>query len=86
MKNACVHAHSLCVSDSSVTPWTVAPQAPLFIGFSRQEHWSGLSFPPPEDLPDPWIEPESLASPALTGRFLTTAQPGKCVYLPIKGV
>ena len=61
MKNACVHAHSLCVSDSSVNPWTVAPQAPLFIGFSRQEHWSGLSFPPPEDLPDPRIKPMSLA-------------------------
>ena len=42
--------HSV-VSDSFVTPWTVACQAPLFMGFSRQEYWSGLSFPPPRDLP-----------------------------------
>ena len=39
--------------------WTVAHQAPLSLGFSRQEHWSGLPFPTPEDLPDPRIEPES---------------------------
>ena len=38
------------------TPWTVAHQAPLSIGFSRQEHWSGLPFPSPEDLRDPGIE------------------------------
>ena len=43
------------------TPWTVAHQAPLSVGFSHQEYWSGLPFPPPEDLPDPGIEPESLA-------------------------
>ena len=43
------------------TPWTVAHQAPLSVGFSCQEYWSGLSFPPPGDLPDPGIEPESLA-------------------------
>ena len=41
------------------TPWTVAYQAPLSMGFSRQEHWSGLSFPSPGDLPDPGIEPWS---------------------------
>ena len=40
-----------------VTPWTVASQAPLSKGFSRQEYWSGLPFPPPGDLPDPGIEP-----------------------------
>ena len=44
------------------TPWTVAYQAPLSMGFSRQEHWSGLPFPSPGDLPDPGIEP---GSPAL---------------------
>ena len=44
------------------TPWTVAPQAPLSMGFSRQEYWSGLPFPPPGDLPDPGTE---LTSPAL---------------------
>ena len=46
-------------------PWMVAHQAPLSMGFFRQEHWSGLSFPPPGDLPDPRIEPVSLVSPAL---------------------
>ena len=40
-------------------------QAPLSVGFSKQENWSGLVYPPPGDLPDPGIEPESLASPAL---------------------
>ena len=53
-----------------VTPWTVACQAPLSVGFSRQEYWSGLLFPLPEDLPNPGIE---LASPALAGRFFTTS-------------
>ena len=43
------------------TPWTVACQAPLSIGFSRQEYWSGLPFPSPGDLPNPGIEPESPA-------------------------
>ena len=42
------------------TPWTVARQAPPTMGFSRQEYWSGLSFPSPGDLPDPGIEPRSL--------------------------
>ena len=60
-----------------VTPWTVAHQAPLSKGFSRQEHWSGLPFPPPGDLPDPGAEPASLTSPALAGRFFTTEPPGK---------
>ena len=44
-----------------VTPWTVAYQAPLSMGFSKQEYWSGLPFPSPEDLPDPGIEPRSPA-------------------------
>ena len=56
------------------TPWTVACQAPLSMGFSRQEYWSELPFPPPGDLPDPEIKP---VSPALAGRFFTTAPPGK---------
>ena len=43
-----------------VTPWTVAHQAPLSMGFSRQEYWSGLPFPSPRDLPDPGIEHRSL--------------------------
>ena len=48
-----------------VTPWTVACQAPLSMGFSRQEYWNGLSFPPPEDLLNPGIEPASPESLAL---------------------
>ena len=54
------------------TPSTIALQAPLSMGFSRQEHWSGLPCPPPGDLSDPGIEPASLMSPALAGRFFTT--------------
>ena len=53
----------------SVTSWTVARQAPLSMKFSRQEYWSGLSFPSQGDLPDPGIKPASLESPALAGGF-----------------
>ena len=52
---------------------TVARQAPLFMGFSRQEYFSGLPYPPPGDLPDSRIKPASLMSPALAGRFATTS-------------
>ena len=62
------------MSDSFVTPWTVACQDPLSMGFPRQKYWSGLPFPPPGDLPDPGIKH---ASPALAGRFFTTKPPGK---------
>ena len=55
------------------TPWTVAHQAPLSMGFSRQEYWNGLPCLPPGDLPDPGIEPECLMSPALAGKFFTTS-------------
>ena len=55
----------------SVTPQTLARQAPLSMGFFRQEYWSGLPFPPPGDLPDPGIKPLSLTSPALAGGFFT---------------
>ena len=61
--HACVLSHS-GVSDSA-TPWTVAHQAPLSLGSSRQEYWSGLSFPPPGDLPNLGIKPTSPVSPAL---------------------
>ena len=54
-----------------VTLWTVTCQAPLSMGFSRQDYWSGLPFPSPGDLPDPGIKPVSLTSPALTNRFFT---------------
>ena len=56
----------------SAAPWTVARQAPLSMGFSRQEHWSGLPRPPPGDLPNPGVEPLVLISPALAGEFFTT--------------
>ena len=61
------------VMSNSLTPWTVAHQAPLSMEFSRQEYWSGLTCPPPGDLPDPGIEPTSLMSPALVGGFLTNS-------------
>ena len=61
----------------SVTPWTVALQAPLSMGFAGQEYWSGLPFPFPGDLPGPGIEP---ASPALAGGFFI-AELLRCVQL-----
>ena len=51
------------------TPWTAACHAPLFMGFSRQVYWSGLTFPSSGDLPNPGIESVSSASIALAGRF-----------------
>ena len=60
------------------TPWTVACQAPLFMGFFRQEYWSGLLFPPPGDLSDPGIEPKS---PALQVDSLPSEQPGKTIFI-----
>ena len=54
-----------------VTPGTVAHQAPLSMGLTKQEHWSGLPFPPPGDLPNSGIEPTSSVSPALAGGFFT---------------
>ena len=62
------------MSNSFATAWTVALQAPLSMGFPRQEYWSGLPFPPLKDLLDPWTEPESLA---MAGGFFTTEPPGK---------
>ena len=65
-----------------LTTCTVARQAPLSMGFSRQEYWSGLSFPSPGDLPDPGIKPMSLA---LAGGFFTTEPPGKphVIFSPV---
>ena len=60
-------------------PRTVAHQAPLSLGFPRHEYWSRLPLPPPGDLPDPGIGPESPVAHALPGRFLTTEPPGKPV-------
>ena len=55
------------------TLWTVAHQAPLSMGLSKQEYWSGLWFASPEDLSDPGVKPTSLMSPALADRFFTTS-------------
>ena len=63
-----------------VTPWTVALQAALSMGFPMQEHWSGLPCPPPGTLPDAGIEPVSLTSPALAGRFFTTGSTWEAPY------
>ena len=64
------------------TPWTVAYQVPLAMGFSRQEYWSGLPCPPPGDRPNPGIKP---ASPALAGGFFTTEPSGKPIEEIILG-
>ena len=56
-----------------MTLWAVAHQALLSMGFSRQEYWSGFSWPLPGDLPDPGTEPKSLMSPAFAGRFFATS-------------
>ena len=63
-----------------VTPWTVAYRAPLSMEFSRQEYWSRLPFPSPEDLPDPGLEPRS---PALEADALLSEPQGKCIYIYI---
>ena len=67
----CMLSHFSCVQLFE-TLSVVAYQAPLSMGFSRQEHWSGLPCSPPGDLPDTGIEPVSVMSPALTGRFFPT--------------
>ena len=69
------------VVSNSVTLWTVACQAPLSMGFSRQEYWSQLPCPP-GDLPDPGIETASLMSPALAGRFFTTSATWEAPEVP----
>ena len=69
----CVLSCLIQCAQPFATPWTIAHQAPLSMGFSRQEYWSGSPFPPPGDLPDPEIECMSLMSPALAGGFFTTS-------------
>ena len=69
--DACMHIQLLSHVQLFVTPWTVAHQAPLSMGSSKQQYWSGLMYPPPEYLPDPRIETASLESPELAGRFFT---------------
>ena len=62
------------------TLWTVTHHAPVSLGFSRQEYWIALPCPPPEDLPDPGIEPVSPAAPALQVGSLPLAPPGKPIW------
>ena len=71
-----------CVS-LFVTPWTAAYQAPLSMGFSRQEHWSGLPCPPLGGLPDLELEPTSLTSSARAGRFYTTSATWEAQESPV---
>ena len=68
-----VHAKSLQWYQLFKTIWTIACQAPLSMGFSRQKDWSGLPSLPPGDLPDSGTEPTSLMSLALAGEFFTTS-------------
>ena len=70
----CYFFSCLIMSDPFAPAWTVDHQAPLSMGFPRQEHWSRLLFPSPGDLPNSGIEP---TSPALAGGFFTTEPPGK---------
>ena len=72
-----VHAQSLSCVPLFATPWTVAYQALLSMGYPRQEYWSGLPFPFPGDLPHPGIKPASPEFPALAGGFFATEPPGK---------
>ena len=70
----CVYAQSC---PTFCDPWTVAHQAALSVGLSRQEYWSELLFPTPEDLPTPGIETASLVSPVLQVDFFTSEPPRK---------
>ena len=67
-----MHAKSLQSCLTLCNPMDLVHQAPLSMGFSKQEHWSELPCPPPGYLPDPGIELASLTSPASAGRFFTT--------------
>ena len=69
--------------NSFVTPWTAARQAPLSMGFPRQEYWGGLSFPSSGGLPDAGIDP---VSPALAGGFGVTESPVKCLLICEMGI
>ena len=75
----CYYCHIYCQSLSRVRlfaiPWTVACQVPLSMAFNREEYWSGLPFPSPEDLPNPGIKPRS---PILQAKSLPSVPPGKC--------
>ena len=78
--NTSVCVLSCSVASDSATPWTVAHQAPLSMGFPRQEYYSELLVSTSGHLPDPGVEFTSV-SPALAGRFFTTVPPGKPKYI-----
>ena len=73
----CVKSLQSCLT--LYDPMDCSPQAPLSVGFSRQESWSGLPCSPPGDLPDMGIEPKSLVSPSLAGEFFTTSATCDCI-------
>ena len=75
-----VLSHFSCVQ-LFATPWTIARQASLSVGFPRQEYWSELPFPPPGDLPDPGICLVSLSFPELADGFFTTSATWEVSYL-----
>ena len=77
-KDGSVRAKLLQLCLTVAAPGTVACQAPLSMEFFRPEYWSGLPCPPPGDLPDPGIEPASLASPVLAGVCVCVCM-GVCV-------
>ena len=81
-----IRACSLICVRLFATLWTAAYQAPLSVGFSRQEYWSGLLLPPPGDLPNSGIELASQAPPALRLNSLTTVptRKAKCLYFGLK--
>ena len=80
MLDVCVLSYFSCVQ-LFTTPWTVAHQAPLSMGSSRREYWSGLPCPPPGDLPDPGIKLSCTISPEFQADSLPTEPPGKPIYV-----
>ena len=83
---SCMHAKSLQSYLVLCDLWTLACQASLSIGFSRQEYWNGLPCPSPGDLPDPGIEPVTFRSPALAGWFFTISATweAQCCQIALK--
>ena len=79
-RSTLVVVYSFVMSDSFAAPWTIACQAPLSMGFPRQEHWSGLPFPSLGGVPNPGVKPKSFA---FVHRFFTTepAEASQIIYL-----
>ena len=75
LQDALTMCTRVCAKLLQSCPTLCNPMAPLSMGFSRQEYCSGLACPPPEDLPDPGVEPVSLMSPALASGFFTISAP-----------